>query len=594
MTLHVTATTARSLALFLVLLAGTACGGRARERSLDGGDSHASGTAEGDAAGSSVATGSPDGGAADGSLADGPGLDGGDPGRVSIHLLNAVEYANTVQDLLGVPAPLPMSAPTVANGPSVGFDHDFDNNADDLSVTADSYAWYFETARVIASEAFADPALQARILTCAPSAAVDPACAESIIRTFGIRAWRRPLTDAEVTDLVQLASDTSTDGPPVVISAPNAAAAQFAGAMEEVVVAMLASESFLYRIEYDSDPNSAVVHPLSPYELASRLSYLLWSTMPDDELFTHAAAGDLGNDDVLSAELTRMLSDSRSDQFVHNFAGQWLNFRGIGTLDVDTTVFPNWSSALGSAMEREAFLYVSQFRDPTRKLTDLLTADVNFVDAPLAQLYGFAGVDAGEGFVEVDGATTLRRGYLGLAAFLTITSWPNQTSPPSRGQWIMDQWLCQAMPNDTSNVPPADMTPPRQRLESLETTPACAACHKAIDFLGFGLENFDAIGEYRAEYPGGGAIDASGVIPGGIAYSGETDLAGKLAQDPRAADCIARKALAYALGRTLVATDDSYVVQLRDAWIAAGSSLPALLAGIAKNDTFRLRRGEGP
>jgi hypothetical protein len=532
-------------------------------------------------------------------LADGSagGLDGGDPGRVSIHLLNSVEYANTVHDLLGVVPPF-LVPQVIASGPSAGFYQDFDNNADDLSVSPSSYAWYFQTAQAVASQAFATPEFLSRILTCSPQGPVDATCAEQIIRAFGPLVWRRPLTDAEVASLVQLASDVSVDAPFVALgaSAPpdTTAGAKFAGAIEEVVVAMLSSESFLYRIEYDPDPGSTAVHPLSPYELASRLSYLLWSTMPDDELFAHAAAGDLGNDDVLAAELTRMLADPRSDQLVHNFAGQWLNFRGLGTLSMDTTVFPSWSSALGGAMEQEAFLFFSQFRDPTLKLTELMTNNVHFINGPLAQLYGVTKVDpAASTFQEFLNTIPERAGYLGFASFLTVTSWPNQTSPSSRGQWIMDQWLCDFMPNDTGG-PPAAMTPPRQRLQPDEANPTCGTCHNRIDFLGFGLENFDALGEYRMQYSGGGAIDPSGAIPDGIAYSGEVDLADKLAQDPRAAECITRKALSYALGRSLGATDDSYVAALRDAWIAAGESLPSLLSGIARNDTFRLRRGEGP
>ncbi len=573
----------------LLTLGSTACGGL--ESSPAGGRDPFAGDASATVPADATTDASGPDAATDAAGLD-TAVDGSDPGRVSIHRLSQAEYANTVRDLLGVSA-----SPDVAGFPTDPTAEGFDNNADMLSVSPDAFVWYFQSAHIVAAQAFADPAQRARIVTCTPLGAVDATCAQGIIRAFGLRAWRRPLSDDEVSALVQLASANSADPLPNVgpATAPDLLAqSQFAASIEEVVVAMLSSESFLYRIEFDPDPNSATVHALSPYELASRLSYLLWSTMPDDELFAHAAAGDLAKDDVLAAEVTRMLSDSRSDQFVHNFGGQWLGFRGLATHKVDTTVFPNWSRALGDAMAQEAFLYFSLFRDPARKLTDLLTVNVNFVDGPLARLYGVISMDAGATtLTHVDDATTVRKGYLGLAAFLTATSWPNQTSPSIRGQWVNNRLLCQLIPDDPSQ-PPQGTVPPRQRLQPTDNTPGCGVCHQRIDPLGFGLENFDAIGAYRSQYPSGDAIDPSGVIPNGIAFGGLLDLADKLAQDPRVLDCIVRKTLVYALGRSLGVTDDGYVTPLRDAWSAGGPSLPALLLGVVRNDTFRLRRGEAP
>ena len=503
---------------------------------------------------------------------------------MAIHRLSQAEYSNTVIDLLGV-----SGSPGTSGLPIDPVVDDFDNNADALQVNPDLYRWYFASARLLADQVFADAGLTARIMTCsrpslappAPGVPPDTTCARSIVTTFGRRAWRRPLTDDEVTGLVQLAADA------------QAAGFDFARSIEEVVVALLASDSFLYRIEFDPDPNSVTPHPLSPYELASRLSYLLWSTMPDDELFARAAASDLTRSDVLTAQVTRMLSDPRSDAFVHNFAGQWLGFRELGFHVVDQSVFPIWGDALRNAMQEEAFLYFAQFRDRPQALSQLLSANVNYVNAPLAQLYAITLPDAGDALARVDHATDVRKGFLGLAAFLTATSRATESFPSLRGQWIADRFLCSLVPRD----PSGDVSPPgspRARLAAIAATPSCAACHERIDPLGLGLENFDAIGQFRTQYRSGELIDATGVIPDNIPFRGLPELADKLAQDPRVVDCVARKALIYALGRGVGSTDDAYVSQILATWNAEGQTLHSLLAQIALSDTFRMRRGEAP
>ncbi len=571
----------------LLAFAGTACGGLTGARSTNGAD--ASTSIAPDAGGNAAMRDAPtaidtsvptDALEATDAAPDASSLDamaGPDPGRVSIHRLSRAEYANTIRDLLGVPA-----APDMTGFPMDPTIEGFDNNANALTVTPDAYAWYFHAAQIVADETFADPALSGRILTCTPTAAFDAACAQTVIRAFGLRAWRRPLTDDEVNGLVQLASAQSP----------------FAAAIEQVVVAMLCAESFLYRIEYDADPNSTALHPLSPYELASRLSYFLWSTMPDDTLFMHAAAGDLTQPDVVAEELTRMLADPRSDELVHNFAGQWLGFARLESHSISTSVFSDAGSpALLDAMEQEAFLYFALFRDPTLKLTDLLSSNVNFVNGSLAQLYGIAAIDGGDdSFNRVDNATSVRKGYLGLAAFLTATSWPDRSSPSIRGQWVMNQLLCQSVADDPMPAPELGYSalPARQLLMAADGTPACSMCHEQIDPLGFGLEAFDAIGAFRNAYPSGDAVDTSGVIFNGIPFNGLTGLADELSHDPRVVDCMARKALVYALGRSLVAADDPYVAQLRDTWDAGGQSLPALLGAITQNGSFLMRHGEAP
>jgi hypothetical protein len=283
---------------------------------------------------------------------------------------------------------------------------------------------------------------------------------------------------------------------------------------------------------------------------------------------------------------------------VQNFAGQWLGFARLESHSISASVFPDAGSpALLDAMEQEAFLYFSLFRDPTLKLTELLSSNANFVNGSLAQLYGIDSIDGGDdSFNRVDNATSVRKGYLGLAAFLTATSWPDRSSPSMRGQWVMNQLLCQPVADDPLPSPEvADASlPARQLLMAADSTPACSTCHEQIDPLGFGLEAFDAIGAFRTAYPSGDAIDTSGVIFNGSPFDGLIGLADGLSQDPRVVDCMARKALVYALGRSLVAADDANVAQLRDTWDAGGQSLPALLGAVTQNGSFLMRHGEAP
>jgi hypothetical protein len=363
---------------------------------------------------------------------------------------------------------------------------------------------------------------------------------------------------------------------------------------------MLTSVPFLYRVELDPDPASKDPHPVAPYEMASRLSYLFWSTMPDAELLGAAASGRLGSTDALSAEVTRLLADAKISEFVGSFAGQWLGLRDLESHQVDTDVYPTWNDQLKESMVQEGVAYFREFLSGGRSMDEFFTADVNFVDAPLARLYGING--GGGSSMRVTNTSDSRRGFVGLASFLTMTSYSYRTAPTLRGKWVLSNLLCQDIPPPPPNVPkldPATADPSslesenvRVRLEQHRADPLCASCHKLLDPIGLGLENFDAIGKYRTVYTNGDAVDASGMLPDGTAFDGLGELTDALSKDARFADCVERKLLTYALSREVVASDAAYVMSIREGWSKGGMGFAALLREIALSTPFRNRRGE--
>jgi hypothetical protein len=510
-----------------------------------------------------------------------------DVGRQAIHRLNNSEYDNTVRDLLGLPAAARTSF--IPDEKSVGFD----NIASAFGMTAAQYEQYFNSALALSDKVFADAALRSKIVTCAPAAAGDVNCTKAIVKAFGQRAYRRPLQPAEIDGLTKLGTDALALGE------------DFNGAIKQVVKTVLASVPFLYRVEMDSDPNSKAAHPLDAYELASRLSYLQWSTMPDDQLFMAASDGSLMKTDVLSAQVDRMLADPKAKEFTASFAGQWLGLRTFQGHQVDTTVFPMFDEATRQAMYQEGILYFSEFLAGSLTMDKFFSTDMNFVNAKLGAFYGITGGGATD-LTKVTNTGDERVGFLGLGAFLTQTSYSYRTAPTLRGVWVLENLLCQEIPPPPANVPdldgpaaPVTMTQSqnvRMRLAAHRQNPACSACHTTLDPIGLGLENFDAVGRFRQTYPNGDAIDASGVMPDGATFNGLPSLAALLGRnaDTRLIDCAAKKLMTYGLSREITDADGPYVNQVRDNWKKQGLGMRNLLKTIILNDTFRFRRGEPP
>jgi hypothetical protein len=524
-----------------------------------------------------------------GSSGDGQGGSGGtggaenDAGRVGIHRLNNLEYDNTVRDLLGVDS-TPAST-FIADEKALGFD----NIADAFGMTEAQYEQYFSAADSLVDTAFADPTLRSRIVTCQPSSPTDASCTERIIRELGARAWRRPLEDADVERLEQVAADARTLGE------------SFEGSIAQVTKALISSVPFLYRLELDPVPDSTEPRALDGYELASRLSYLVWSTMPDQPLFDAAESGALVQQDELRAQLARMLASERARNFITSFGGQWLGLRDLRSHQVDTDVFPEWSEELREAMIDEGLYYFSELLHGELPMTEFFTADFNYVNEPLAALYGINGVD-GDAPMRVTDATDNRRGFLGLAAFLTRSSFSYRTAPTLRGKWILENLLCEEIQPPPANVPELDdETEPgvdpqslnvRDRLAQHRENPTCATCHVLLDPMGLGLESFDAIGRYRDEYAGGDPVDATGTLPSGETFDGLQELSAILAEDDRLLDCTTEKLMTYALSRELVEADEVYVDEIRSSFEQDGASLRSLLEHIVLSEPFRNRGGQ--
>jgi hypothetical protein len=504
------------------------------------------------------------------------GAAGADVGTVALRQLTIAEYNATVRDLLGTSLhPADSFESSIADG--------FDTIASAGIINSRKVAAYFDAAQALVDDVFGNPALRARIVTCQPAAPGDTSCARGIISAFGLKTFRRPLDAGELAGFLSQYQNAQAQ----MLSHEDS--------VKEVVRIMLASPQFIYRMEFDPDPMSTVAHPLSGYEVASRLSYTIWSSTPDDQLLQLAGTGQLLSAPGLKTQVDRLLADPRSSALVDNFAGQWLGSRRLAAHVADVTIYPAWSDSLKASMQNELGLYFDTFLHGDQTYDRFLTANINYVDANLAPLYGVP-VPAVPGMVKVQNAVSHRAGFLGLAGFLTHTSRPERSAPTIRGQWILDALQCVTLELPANFSPPPLDAPKmgqtvRQLLELHGSAPACAPCHTQLDPVGLSLEHFDGIGRYRDAYADGSVIDATGVLPGGQHFDGMQALSQLLSQDPRFLPCAAQKLFTFAIGRTVAASDAPYIGQMVDGWKTDGLGLRNLVKQLVGNDTFRLRRG---
>ncbi|APR76833.1 Hypothetical protein A7982_02180 [Minicystis rosea] len=428
-----------------------------------------------------------------------------------------------------------------------------------------------------------DNPLRDRIVTCDFAKGGD-ACLREILQAFAERAFRRPLVKAEVDGLMKLVALARAQGD-----------TDEAG-LRIAMRAILLHPAFLYRVELDEVPTSETSHPLSDYELASRLSYFLWSSMPDQALFDAASAGKLHDDAELDAQVDRMLADPKSRAMIDNFAGQWLYTRELREHQADFQLFPTYDTDLAASMKAETELFFEELlKSETLGIESLVKADFTYLDDRLAQHYGLPAPGSATP-VRVKLDSNKRGGVLTQGSWLTVTSNPARTSPVKRGKWILGNLLCSKPPDPPPNIPPIttgdlEGKSVREVLSEHTKNPACASCHKVMDQLGFALENYDAIGAWRT-VDNGFPIDASGTLPDGTTFQDETGMADVIAKDPRFPKCVATKMYTYAIGRGPSTADSPWLDALTTGFQSQGSRLRELIKLIVKSEPFRTRRGE--
>ncbi len=430
--------------------------------------------------------------------------------------------------------------------------------------------------------------------------ATDREAAQEIIARFATKAYRRPVTTDEVGRLMK------------VYDSAEKRKERWDAGVQLMLQAVLVSPKFLFRVELDHRPDSKDAHPLDDYQLASRLSYFLWNTMPDDELFALAEKKQLHQN--LEAQTRRMLKDNRARSLVDNFATQWLQLRLLANHSPDKKLFPEFSDELRRSMLTETQLFLGAILDEDRSILDIVDSNFTFLNERLAKHYGIADTNGnrfnqkptakpgqtirGKEFVKVTFADSTRGGVLTQASILTITSNPTRTAPVKRGRWVLEQILGTPPPPPPPDVPELDGGKEqlkgtlRERMEQHRKNPSCAGCHARMDPIGFAFENFDAIGKYRSK-DGDSPIDPTGELPGGQKFQGPQELKEiLLGKKELFSRCLAEKMLTYASGRGMEYYDKRALDQIVAALPKNDFRLSALVVEVTKSDPFRLRRGK--
>jgi len=512
----------------------------------------------------------------------GAGNTPGDPqaaGALPLRRLTSREYLNTARDLLGD------STLGVADVP--GESDDLSNNAFPFrqpNVIGTLDAGNLQAAAETLATNIASKL--STVLPCTPAnAAAEAACATQFITAFGAKAYRRPLGTTEVSDLTTLYQ-----------TARSTLALDFNGAIDVLIEAILQAPGFVYH--WEMDPGAAIkdgsVVQLGNYQVANRLSYFLWGTMPDQTLFAAAAAGQLATADGIQAQAERMLMDSKAKDMIADFIDDWLDVNVIASRPKDPNIYSMWNQDLASAMETEFRSYGSAAVFGTGLFSDLLTGTKSSVNQALATIYGVTGV-TGTTPQPVTFDSSQRGGLLTLAGFLTVTGATDGSSPVRRGHAVLTRLLCNVLPNPPANVPPPQ--PPmaglttRQRFLEHDQNACTGACHSAMDPIGFGFEHYDGVGEYRTtdqSLP----VDASG----SIVLDGQTQtftdalgLANMLAQSPQVQECFATQWMRYALNRWDTSADLASIQGATTTFQAGGLNMRDLIAAVATSRTFRYR-----
>ena len=501
-------------------------------------------------------------------------------GSAPVRRLTNVEYDNTVRDLFGG------SIPQLPEQPSDAVrEGTFENDALSLGPDDVRTARYEVAAIALGEHAVNNGAARARVIPCTSANAM---CGEQFVQAFGKRAFRRPLTPDEFARWGLYFESQRIE-------------IDFDAAVQLTTSAMLQSPQFLYRLESDagqSDEEGQL--ELTPHQVASRLSYFLWESMPDDELFSKADAGELSTDTQIEAEARRMLLDGRARNTIRNFHRQWLYLDKVLDEEKDPELFPRWDAQVRQSAKEETLLFVENLFLDGGTINDLLTSNVAYVDDVLAGLYGIPAPLTPWSEVSLD--PTQRAGLLSRFAFLSGGAHAANGSPPLRGVYVMERFLCQKLP---APPPDADTSTPtaepgqgpftnRELFEQRTSSSSCQGCHTRIDGFGFGFESYDAIGMFRSQ-DNGLAVDASGFaydIGNDAGYGDSIELQTLLGQSEVVRDCVAQQWFTYANGRPVERADACQLEAIQTALEQNGGNLKELLVDIITRPEFRLRKEE--
>jgi Protein of unknown function (DUF1592)/Protein of unknown function (DUF1588)/Protein of unknown function (DUF1595)/Protein of unknown function (DUF1585)/Protein of unknown function (DUF1587) len=492
------------------------------------------------------------------------------------------QYRNAVRDLLGPEAANVVTPPpdTAVNGyDAIG--------ASLISVSSDAISKYEVSALKAAQLALADPAHRAALVPCQPSAPEDSGCLAQVVRAFGLRAWRRPLSEEEISEWVAVGQEAAL--------AYNA----FDRGVEFAVAGLLQSPNFLYQIEVgEPEPDAPDRLRLTGYELATRMSFFLVGTVPDAELLAAVEKGELAAPDQIRAQARRLLAKPEAKASIQQFFDEALQLRDFSSLSKDPGLFPEFTPALAQAMRQEsAYLIEDIVWTRDGDLRDLFDAPYTFVNADLAALYGLPDAPtSGFGRVELP-ASSKRAGFFGQASFLSLKAHSNETAPTLRGKFIREALLCQMIgappPEVDTSIPESPTDQPqtmRQRL-SAHANGACSGCHVLMDPLGLGLENFDAIGRYR-EKEHGLDIDPHSSFDDKGTFDGPRTLGALLRQDERVTECLVRNVFRAATGHVETEGETSSIDKVHQAFASSGYRMKNLLVEIVASDAFRFAAKE--
>lgn len=509
-----------------------------------------------------------------------------DPGNRKLRRLNRDEFDNTVRDLLG-----DTTRPGANVFPADDFGYGFDNIADVLTTAPLLVEKYEAVSEALIRAAWLADATRigtsgAKLRVCRPASETDSACHRQILEAFGRKAWRRPLSGEETNRLLSFVTMAKGQGD----SADEG--------LQLALTATLMSPNFNYMVEFDDAPDEPVKHALTSHELATRLSFFLWSSTPDAELSALADSGALLDGAVLEVQVKRMLADVRAETLITRFAGQWLKLGAVPTIAPDNTLFPGIDANMKAAFLGESQAFLKSIFQENRSYLNLLDADYTYLNDRLAGFYGLPAPGTGDTFTRVQlPAGGQRGGLLTQASVLAVTSHPDHTSPVLRGKWVLANLLCSDPPPPPPSVEAnlgqvGENQTTREKLAEHRANPVCASCHQLLDPIGLGLENFDAVGRWR-DTENGKPVDASGELPNGDKFNGARELSNILKLDQRISSCLTKKLYTYAVGRGDLENQACSVFASSDAFVKGGYSVPALVQAIVRSEPFRERRGQG-